>query len=217
MFLAGSVESHVLALSGITGTLGMALVAAVAEEVLKLATVLAMAAAARRHFNDPMDGVIYGSMAGLGMALEESVAHLSLGTHGAALPPAEVVRLCGHLVMGGIGSFGVGGALLGRTAWPGALAGGLVGAISLHFGWDSVALRAEAAGGPLTRHSLAAALIMLSGLVLYGALVSRASRWSHDLLAPSLPARLWGWPFDRHVGGPRPSATLPEDRPAKGL
>jgi len=218
MFLAGSVESHVLAFTGITGTDGMALVAAVAEEALKLGTVLTMAAAARRYFNDPMDGVIYGSMAGLGMALEESVAYLRLlDTHGPTLPPAEIVRLSGHLVMGGIGSFGVGVALLRRTAWPRALVGGLAAAVSLHFGWDSVALRAEAAGDFLPRHSLAAALIMLSGLVLYGALVSLASRWSHDLLAPTLPPGLWGWPFDRTARGRRPSATLAEDRPPKGL
>lgn len=200
MFLAGTIESWALGALGVSSPPAIAWIAAVTEETLKLIAVLTVAGTARREFNDPMDGLIYGSMAGLGMALEESVAYLRAGMTAPGpqvLPPGEVVRLCGHLVMGGIGGFGVGMAALRKRGWPAALCGGWLAAIGLHFGWDWIALRAESASGFAPVHAASAALLMLAGFLLYGALVSLASRWSHDLFAPDLPARLWGWPFNR--------------------
>ena len=56
-----------------------AAVIALIEEGGKLLTVLFLAnVLLRRQFNDPMDGLIYGRLAGLGMAVNESMLYLSL-------------------------------------------------------------------------------------------------------------------------------------------
>ncbi len=153
---------------------------------------------ARKQFNDPLDGLIYGSMAGLGAAVEESVFYLrteTLPTPG--LPPVEAVRLCGHLIMGGIGGFALGMTTVGRKAWPFALAVGLGAAIGLHFGWDWLSMSATDEGVLGPGHTLLAVALMLGGLGLYAALTALGSGWSHRLFAPERPETLWGWPFDR--------------------
>jgi RsiW-degrading membrane proteinase PrsW (M82 family) len=173
--------------------LGLAGAAALVEESAKLLVVAGFALFARRIFNDPMDGLIYGSLAGLGAALEEAVAVLRATPRaGALLPPEELVRLCGHLVFGGIAGFGVGAARLRLFRWPRALAGGFVGASALHFGWDVIALRAEMAPLGPRREPLFAAGWMLLGLLLYGRLVVVASAWSQAIFSPGVARRLGG-------------------------
>ena len=198
MALAGQAESWVLEWSGVTSRPGIAAVAAVVEEILKLVTVVGVALLARKQFNDPLDGLIYGSMAGLGMAIEESAFYLRHGPRRPeVLPPVELARICGHLVMGGIGGFGVGLAAIGKRAWPFALAGGFFAAMGLHFAWDWLAISALDGGGLDPRHTLLGVAIMTGGLALYGALTAIGSGWSHGLFAPNRPALLWGWPFNR--------------------
>lgn len=105
MALAGVVERAAFAAlpALAAGAAAPALTAAVLEELVKLGSVLLVARVARARFNDAMDGLIYGSLAGVGMALEESLAWLRLAQAGAGvLPGAEVVRLVGQLVMGGL-------------------------------------------------------------------------------------------------------------------
>src|SRR5690606_3183208 len=96
--------------------------AAVTEELAKLAVVWAIALLWRRQFNDPMDGLIYGSFAGLGCAIEESVGLHGWPTGAALLPLQEPIRLLGHLVMGGIGGFAVGLWRIRFAPWPVAVA-----------------------------------------------------------------------------------------------
>jgi len=198
MWVAGLVESWALEWSGLTSRAGIAALAAVVEETAKMLVVVAVALTARRAFNDPLDGLVYGSLAGLGMAVEESVAYLRAEPRGPRmLPPVELVRLCGHLVMGGIGAFAVGMAAAGRRAWPLALAGGLGAATSLHFAWDWLALSVADARELSLGNSVLAVVLMVAGLALYGTLTAIGSRWSHGLFAPDRPALLWGWPFNR--------------------
>jgi len=198
MNLAGLVEAWALAWSGVTSRAGIAALAALVEEVAKLTVVVMVAVCARKQFNDPLDGLIYGSMAGLGAAVEESVFYLRTAALPApGLAPIEAVRICGHLVMGGIGGFALGMITVGRRAWPLALAAGLGSAIGLHFGWDFVAMSATDGGDLGPHHTLLAVALMLGGLGLYAALTALGSEWSHRLFAPLLPATLWGWPFDR--------------------
>ena len=198
MALAGQAESWILGWSGITSRAGITGLAAVLEEALKLLAVVGVALAARKQFNDPLDSLIYGSMAGLGMAIEESVFYLRHGPRRpAVLPPVELARICGHLVMGGIGGFGVGLAAIRRRAWPFALAGGLFAAMGLHFAWDWLATSVLDAGRLGPHDTLLGVAIMTGGLALYGTLTVIGSAWSHGLFAPDRPARLWGWPFNR--------------------
>ncbi len=195
--LAGRAEEWTFAALRLASPREIAAVVALLEELGKLAVVTAIALLARRAFNDPMDGIIYGSMAGLGMAVEESVYCLR-GSTAKLLPPEEVVRICGHLVMGGIGGFALGMARVRRRGWPLAIPAGFAAAVGLHFGWDWLALSASARGFTEAQAGLAVAL-MLGGMLAYGALLTIASHWSHALFSPGSPERVWswGWPFDR--------------------
>jgi RsiW-degrading membrane proteinase PrsW (M82 family) len=186
----------VLAPARITGVPGIAAVAAVQEELAKLAVVAIIAFVAPRQFNDPMDGLIYGSMAGLGMAVEESSYFLRHPPFaGTALPPTELVRICGHLVMGGIGGFPLGMARMRMKRWPSALVLCFGAAVGMHFAWDWDALAAEDVVSPWRTGALV--LLVLSGLGLYGALVELGCGWSRQVFAPGSAERLWGWPFRR--------------------
>ncbi len=194
--LAGRAEEWTFAALRLASPRAIAAVVALLEELGKLAVVTAIALLARA-FNDPMDGIIYGSMAGLGMAVEESVYCLR-GSTAKVLPPEELVRICGHVVMGGIGGFALGMARARRRGWPLALAGGFAAAVGLHFGWDWLALSSNARRFTEAQTGLAVAL-MLGGMLVYGALLTIASHWSHALFSPGSPERVWswGWPFDR--------------------
>ncbi len=195
--VAGRAEEWTFAALGLASPAAIAVAVALLEELGKLAVVTAIALLARHAFNDPMDGIIYGSMAGLGMAVEESVYYLR-GSTARVLPPEEVVRICGHLVMGGIGGFALGMARVRRRGWPLAIPAGFAAAVGLHFGWDWLALSSSARGLTETQTGLAVAL-MLGGMLVYGGLLTVASHWSHDLFSPGSPERVWswGWPFDR--------------------
>lgn len=120
-----------------------ALVIAIVEEVGKLATILVLAwFVLRRCFNDPLDGLIYGRMVGLGMAVEESMLYLSLNPATLDTLGMEVVRLFGHSLMGGLVGFaiGIGARPDGpRQRHVGLAAGCLLLSTALHFAWDAVA------------------------------------------------------------------------------
>ncbi|HEY7088815.1 MAG TPA: PrsW family glutamic-type intramembrane protease [Tepidisphaeraceae bacterium] len=82
---------------------------ALIEEGGKLFTVLFLAfVLLRKLFNDPMDGLIYGQLVGLGMAVEESLLYLSLSPATPQTLGIEIVRLFAHSLMGGIIGFAIG-------------------------------------------------------------------------------------------------------------
>ena len=167
-------------------------VAATHEELGKLLIVVAIALLARKQFNDPMDGVIYGSMAGLGAALEESFGVLQgLPDVDWAAARPELVRYAGHLVMGGIGGFGVGMAVIRKRGWPLVLAGGLAVSMLIHFLWDVIALTVRGRDEMDPKLSLASTGLMLTGMLVYGILVTIGSRWSREVFDPTSERRLW--------------------------
>jgi RsiW-degrading membrane proteinase PrsW (M82 family) len=136
-----------------------------------------------------MDGIIYGSIVGLGMAVEESISFLRARNEpDAAMLPVELVRLCGHLVMGGIAAFGV------RVGWR-ALMQTFAAALVLHFSWDWVALAAADRNGMSAGLTFVAAAIMLAGIGIYGTLVVIGSRLSRASFTPASVRSLWGFPF----------------------
>lgn len=173
----------------------IAIVAATHEELARFVIVVLLAFIFNRQVNDPMDGIIYGSMAGLGMAVNESLFYLDLiPPKGDSLPPSELVRLTGHLVMGGIGGFGVGVAVMRnrRAVW--VVPGCLLLAIGLHFMWDWIAFDCLRGAGRTPVHIIGAISVMLFGLLFYGMLVVVGSDWSRRVFAPHSTKVLWGWP-----------------------
>jgi RsiW-degrading membrane proteinase PrsW (M82 family) len=185
MTLCGYAELRLFERFRLEAPLAQAAVASLFEESGKLLAVLAVGLLSRRAADDPMDGLIYGSMAGLGAALEEGVATLrNLPAATPWLPPEELVRLCGHLVMGGLAGFGVGRSLRRDPGGLSALALGFAFALILHFAWDALSLQAAGFPEGPSWPALLAAALMLAGLLLYGRLVVVASRWSRQVFAP---------------------------------
>jgi protease PrsW len=116
---------------------------ALIEEGGKLITVLLLARVLlRRQFNDPMDGLIYGRIAGIGIAVQESLLYLSIAPATLQTFGIEIVRLFAHSLMAGIVGFAIG---LGcrpdgrRQRYPhlGLLCLGL--STAMHFGWNVAA------------------------------------------------------------------------------
>jgi protease PrsW len=151
-----------------------AVLAGATEELGKWLVVVAFAITCR-SFDDPLDGLVYGSLAGLGAAIAESVSVLGLPRHLVVLPAQEPIRLAGHLVMGGIGGYALGirPTASWRFAWR--LPACLIGAMALHTIWDIVAYKsADAArdgGKSMYGHTAAGISVMLSGLVVYRLMV----------------------------------------------
>lgn len=186
MFLAGAAQSVVVRAIGFSadwqGWMGLAARAGVSEELAKFGATGLMVLIARRHFDESVDGLIYGAFVGLGAAMEESVnivvrAGPVLREHGVSMfPPAEIVRLAGHLVMGGIGGFGWGAMVARWRGWPVWMAWCLVGAILLHGLWDVAAfdamLRKNGNRSGLWIDATAAIGLMLGGLIAFRWLVS---------------------------------------------
>jgi RsiW-degrading membrane proteinase PrsW (M82 family) len=194
MRVVGAVELVSLAL--VDSHIGVAALAALHEEAARLLIVIGIALIFQRQFNDPMDGIVYGSMVGLGMALEESFYLLGLlESPDMLLLPVEVVRLLGHLVMAGIVGFGVGLARTRSSGWPSMFVRCLVVAFFLHFLWDWIALAATDAASLTPLQTLASIALMLFGIFFYGSLVVAGSKLSKQMFAPESTVVLWGWPF----------------------
>jgi RsiW-degrading membrane proteinase PrsW (M82 family) len=197
MYGAGSLQVVLMSAAGSTVAANwnvlMATAAGVTEEFAKLAVVLAVATLLPRTFNDPMDGIIYGSFAGLGAALEESASLMGFAVRTwGFLPAQEPVRLLGHLVMGGIGAFAVGMIRPARRPrWLVAFVVTFGCAVALHVFWDVVAFSASDKGRMLLWHKTAAVSLMLGGLAIYWRLVAAAERMSRQwfgLATPIAPA-----------------------------
>lgn len=185
---------------GSSGAGAIALTSALLEELAKLAVVVAIARLVPATFDEPMDGIIYGSMAGLGAALQESSEILWALDSSEMLPPAEIVRLFGHLVMGGMAGMGVGLMVVGHASRYTVLAFGFGAAVLLHFVWDYVALVTPINTDDLS-YVLVRCAVMAGGLVAYGWIVAQFSRLSREYVDPDSKARLWGWPFVRNDEG----------------
>jgi len=167
----------------------------------------------RRHFNDPMDGLIYGSFVALGMALEESIFYLrlsfadGLGASDLELVGREAVRLVLHILLGGITGFGV-GLIIEHSRlrhWLPVLAGWLAASMTIHFLWDWLCgIPAAQPGQPTAtiREEViqrgVAVVLMLLAMAAFAYSVVLGSRLSRARFAP---------------GGPSDKAVPSSDRP----
>lgn len=198
MFIAFELEDAVLIAvmdSGKAYDYGLlhATLAGTIEEAAKLAVPVGILLLARRHFNDPMDGLLYGSLAGLGAGLYESAWYMWLAPAQAdtgALQEygSSAMRLFIHAIWGGIGGFALGLVVM-KKPWRLMLARCVGGVMLIHFAWDYfVGFETEQTGW----HKLVAALLLSASIVWYGSLVVRANKWSRAMHAPTSKQRLVG-------------------------
>jgi RsiW-degrading membrane proteinase PrsW (M82 family) len=95
------------------------LLAAIPEETLKISLIAAIALRAR-DFDEPMDGVVYGTAVGLGFAALENILYVAGSTHWQGL---AIVR--GVLSVPLHGAFGaIAGAYIARARFAGVLRSG---------------------------------------------------------------------------------------------
>lgn len=177
-------------------------VAAFFEEASKFLVVVTIAATCRHHFNDPMDGIIYGAFAGLGFGICESMFYIDLAKASSPVPThlqlfgQEAIRLILHFLTGGLGGFGFGLAQHGIRQWKIILPTWTAAAIGIHFLWDwSCGLPFEGSLSNVFQRSSAVSL-MLFATFLFGVAVFTGVKWSRVVHPPKLAcAPLLGWPF----------------------
>ena len=188
MELAGMLEDVILGRLQLTARSELARKAALVagiEDGAKLLVVLLIAYAFRRHVNDPLDGVIYGTFVGLGAALDESLLYLSLAPPTFATFGAELTRMVTHSLLGGLAGFAVGiGARPDgpRRKRPLLVLCSLLVAMLIHFAWNLIAYRGNDPS-PLARVLLMGLMLWL--MLTWAFLLTIARRRSERLFALS--------------------------------
>ena len=132
-----------------SGLLTSVIVAPIVEELAKGVGIL-LVVILSQHFDNPTDGLVYGTAVGLGFAVTENLLYGlwtgSLMAHGQAetyvlgrtLFTAGVHALASSVVGAGLGLGRTSGRRIGAVGW--ALMG-LVVAVALHGGWNLVLLK----------------------------------------------------------------------------
>lgn len=179
------------------------LAAAIPEEIFKF-LVLRFYAARHMHFDEPMDGVVYGATASLGFATLENILYVSEGGFGVA-----VMRAClavpGHAFLGAIMGYYVGRATF-TTGDSGPLwRRALLIPIALHGFYNTPLLAAERAGD-VDPGCWVALLLPLPVLIVIGEAVW-ARRLVHRLRDEQLAAASRG-------DIPAPPVVVPRAEPA---
>ena len=183
MWVAGVVEGYLLARLAVPRDqyAARAVVVAHVESMARVAMVLAAARLFRRRFADPLDGLMYGSLGGLGMAIEESLLYLSLAPPTPHTLGAEVVRLFAHSLMGGLVGFAVGQWVRPMSRphpKPILTTGCLACAVLVHFSWDFIAYQ----NSHTAMLKLLPMLLMLALMLVWGGLVAYASEQARGKL-----------------------------------
>ncbi len=134
-------------------TLSAVVQAPIVEELAKGAGVLLVFVAARRAFDGPVDGVVYGALVGAGFAFTENILYFadSLITEGVESAAYTfflrgVLSPFAHVMFTAVTGYALGRAarigLRGSAATPRWLLG-IVGAIALHALWNGSAVFAD--------------------------------------------------------------------------
>ncbi|MEM6506797.1 MAG: PrsW family glutamic-type intramembrane protease [Planctomycetota bacterium] len=172
-----------------------ALMAGTLEEIGKLAVPVMILLLVRKYFNDPMDGLVYGSMAGLGAALYESLWY-TVFVHKPVDAPLlheqgpNALRLLLHTVWGGIGGYAL-GHIIRKEPWKQSLAKCMGAVMLIHFVWDFF-LAFVPPQDQNQGHKLVAAMLLAASIVWYGVLVVRVNKWSRAMHAPTSKQKLFG-------------------------
>ncbi|MCH2210356.1 MAG: PrsW family glutamic-type intramembrane protease [Fuerstiella sp.] len=174
----------------------MAWLAGIVEELAKVLVVVAVAFVCRSKFDDPQDGQIYGAFAGLGAAIIESRVYLTLGTPELATVGTEFARLLLHLLLGGIGGYGIGLARFRIRGWAWKLPVSVTVAVVLHSAWDwACGLPAQLGEITMGPRYIAVGL-MLTTLLLFGLMTHLGTQHAAAALKPRRLRTLFGWPFN---------------------
>ncbi|PFG44628.1 RsiW-degrading membrane proteinase PrsW (M82 family) [Isoptericola jiangsuensis] len=146
----------------------VSLVAPVVEELVKGAVLVGLLWFRRSELNGPTDGIIYGSMVGLGFATVENISYYAFAEPG-TLVWTFVVRgvvspllhpLCTSLI-----GVGVASAALRATGRVRPVVAGFAGAIGLHGLWN--ASTGFGLGGLAVAYAAGAAVLVVLGVVLH--------------------------------------------------
>ena len=171
------------------------LTAAPLQIAAKLAVPVAILLLIRKHFTDPMDGLIYGSLAGLGAAFSESVWYSFIATmpEPATLIHAQgpsAIRFMLHTLWGGIAAYALGLVIM-KKPYRRQLLQSVGGVLVLHVLWD--VFLGFAPDGPETGGQRAVtALVMGATVIWYGLLIVEANKWSRSMHPPTKKQRLLG-------------------------
>ncbi len=141
--VVGTVHNSIGGWPGGNGLVWLVLGGPALEEALKAVAVLAVVFSSR-EFDNPTDGIVYGTAAGLGFAVTENALYGLAGSGGGALAVASllIVRTAFtagvHALAGATFGGFVGAAQLVRSRLRGAvLVGvGLVSAVAVHGAWN---------------------------------------------------------------------------------
>jgi RsiW-degrading membrane proteinase PrsW (M82 family) len=194
MWLLGLADDYAIHALDLTNDRFIAKAATIAliEEGGKLITVMLLAfVLVRRYFNDPMDGLIYGRLAGVGIAMQESLLYLSISPPTLQTLGIEIVRLFAHSLMAALVGFaiGLGARRVGkREHYPRLVLLCLALSTTMHFGWNVVAYSRPT--DPLAR--LLPMAMMLTMMILWRWFCNIAQARSREFFAPaqviSIPA-----------------------------
>ncbi len=129
---------------------GTVIQAPIVEEIAKGLGLLLIFAIARRNFDGPVDGVVYGALVGAGFAFTENIQYFAISLleggveqAGATFFVRGILSPFAHVMFTSVTGFALGlaarrGATVGGAMGPGLL--GLAGAIGLHALWNGSAL-----------------------------------------------------------------------------
>ena len=138
-----------LVTGGLPDAVSSVVQAPIVEEIAKGLGILLLYAFARRYFDGPVDGIVYGALIGAGFALTENVQYFAIGYLEGG--PGEVATTFflravlspfAHVMFTSITGFAFGLAArrsLGTGAALGYAVPGLIGAIVLHAVWNGSA------------------------------------------------------------------------------
>ncbi|WP_248284020.1 PrsW family intramembrane metalloprotease [Brevibacterium sediminis] len=74
--LVGEVALYMIGINGVPDVIGAVIQAPILEESTKTVLLLVIVLAARRYFEGPLDGLVYGSLIGAGFAFTENILYL---------------------------------------------------------------------------------------------------------------------------------------------
>jgi RsiW-degrading membrane proteinase PrsW (M82 family) len=194
-FAIGHWEDMLIGVLRVESLTIIAAIAATHEELAKLAIAIAIVLVLRRQIDDPADGLLYGALAGLGFAMEESMLYLSLTQPEPQLIGREFVRLVFHAILGGIDGFGIGLARSQQRGWLRILLACLTVSMGVHFLWDALCGLPTMCDAAAVFHRCVALLLMLGSLGIFGYCVHAAhARLPHGVCF-QCSNKLWGWPL----------------------